>query len=406
MNSRVEPEVICGPLSETASRIGAGLVVGAQVDPAVVVTGVDEVEQAFGVEGGGEGQFDLGGGFLDRDDRGQPFAGDQVLDDEHRHPGRGEVRRVVDPDAVGPVLDPVREWLAHAAPGPRQRLEMLVGKEKHATHARRRHPHPVKVGAPVGELAMRAVDLAPFVEQGQDRIDLLGQRAVHRGPARCPVGQLAAGTPGDPAVRPPLRQLQLMTDPAQCPACVERLVLHSSHADGARVRLPCRRLGTKAARWGMTSESDFGFRQQGPRRGGAGPTSTPGRQRPWSKSSTLSGDSPSATLIGYRSPSSVSRSPFRGPTFRNPVAYWALASSTRTPTSAGAHRCQCAQRRARQGQRVRGRVGPDAVLDRREVHHHEHRLVTAPLGFAEPRGPPSPSLDRSRRPSRPSEWLP
>jgi hypothetical protein len=71
---------------------------------------------------------------------------------------------------------------------------------------------------------MRAVDLAPFVEQSQDRLNFLGQQAVHRGPARCPVGQPATGTAGDPAVRPPLGQLQLLTDPAQCPVGRKRLV--------------------------------------------------------------------------------------------------------------------------------------------------------------------------------------
>lgn len=114
MNSRVDPDVICGPLSETATP---GLVGDAEVDGAVGVPGVDQLEQPLPVERVGEPDLDLGGGLLDRDDGGQPLAGDQVLDDEHRHPGRGEVRRVVDPDAVGPVLGPVRERPAHAAPG-------------------------------------------------------------------------------------------------------------------------------------------------------------------------------------------------------------------------------------------------------------------------------------------------
>ena len=48
-NSRVEPEVICGPLSETASRIGRVSSSSAEVDPAVVVAGVDGLEQSFGV---------------------------------------------------------------------------------------------------------------------------------------------------------------------------------------------------------------------------------------------------------------------------------------------------------------------------------------------------------------------
>ena len=42
-----------------------------------------------------EGEPDLGVGFLRRDDVGQPLARDQVLDDQHRHPGTREVRRVL-----------------------------------------------------------------------------------------------------------------------------------------------------------------------------------------------------------------------------------------------------------------------------------------------------------------------
>ena len=35
------------------------------------------------------------GGLLERDDLGDPFPGDQILGDEDRHPGPGEVRRVL-----------------------------------------------------------------------------------------------------------------------------------------------------------------------------------------------------------------------------------------------------------------------------------------------------------------------
>ena len=85
MNSRVEPEVICGPLSETASRIGR-----AGRHRRVGSTGRSwrasmEVEEAFGIQCVGEDELDLGGGLLRRDDLGDPLARDQVLDDEHRH---------------------------------------------------------------------------------------------------------------------------------------------------------------------------------------------------------------------------------------------------------------------------------------------------------------------------------
>src|SRR5664280_1303579 len=91
----------------------AGLILHGEVDPAVVVAGFDPRQQTLGLQGGGETQLDLGAGLLHGDDLGEPLTGDQVLDDEHRHPGRREVRRIVDPDRVRGVLDPVGEQLAN-----------------------------------------------------------------------------------------------------------------------------------------------------------------------------------------------------------------------------------------------------------------------------------------------------
>ena len=51
----------------------------------------------------------------------------------------------------------------------------------------------------MGELAVRPVDLAPLLEQGQDLLGLLGQDSVHRGPARRAVDELSAGPAGVPA---------------------------------------------------------------------------------------------------------------------------------------------------------------------------------------------------------------
>jgi hypothetical protein len=76
----------------------------------------------------------------------------------------------------------------------------------------------------VGELAVRPVGLAPLVEQRQDLGGLGGEQTVHRGPARCLIGQPATGTAGDPPMRPPLDQLELVTGSAQRPAGLERLV--------------------------------------------------------------------------------------------------------------------------------------------------------------------------------------
>lgn len=59
------------------------LVVVVAVDPAVVVAGMELLEQSFGREGVSEGDVDLSGvGLLDRDDLGEPLPRGQVLDDQ------------------------------------------------------------------------------------------------------------------------------------------------------------------------------------------------------------------------------------------------------------------------------------------------------------------------------------
>jgi hypothetical protein len=73
----------------------------------------------------------------------------------------------------------------------------------------------------VRELAMGPVDLAPLLEQGQDLFGLLGQDAVHRGPAWRGVGELAAGPAGVPAVRTDLADLEHPASPTGRPTCVD-----------------------------------------------------------------------------------------------------------------------------------------------------------------------------------------
>ena len=75
----------------------------------------------------------------------------------------------------------------------------------------------------MGELAVRAVGLAPLVEQGQDLLGFLRAQPVHGRPARSLVGELPAGLACDPAVRASLGQVELTADAAQRPARVEGL---------------------------------------------------------------------------------------------------------------------------------------------------------------------------------------
>jgi hypothetical protein len=62
------------------------------------------------------------------------------------------------------------------------------------------------------------------------------EQPVHRRPAGSLVAQLATVAAGDPAVRPPLGQLQLTTRPAQRPPGIEGLIEQAEQAGlGGRI---------------------------------------------------------------------------------------------------------------------------------------------------------------------------
>jgi len=70
----------------------------------------------------------------------------------------------------------------------------------------------------VGELAVRPVDLAPLVEQGQNLSHLTVEEAVHRRPARGPVAELLLSPADQPPVRAELTDLQHLAGATDCPA--------------------------------------------------------------------------------------------------------------------------------------------------------------------------------------------
>ena len=69
----------------------------------------------------------------------------------------------------------------------------------------------------MGELAVGPVDIAPLVEQGQDLGGLLGQDAVHRGPAGLGIGQFPVSPAGVPAVSTDLADPEHPARPAGRP---------------------------------------------------------------------------------------------------------------------------------------------------------------------------------------------
>ena len=74
------------------------------------------------------------------------------------------------------------------------------------------------------ELAVRAVGLAPLLEQGQDLLGFLRQQPVHRGPTRSTVDQLAPGSAGEPAVGTDLTELEHRSGAADRPPGLDRVV--------------------------------------------------------------------------------------------------------------------------------------------------------------------------------------
>jgi hypothetical protein len=76
----------------------------------------------------------------------------------------------------------------------------------------------------VGELAVRAVDLAPLVVERHDLGHLVLEQAVHGTAAGAPVGQLAGRSPVEPAVGPHLAEFQLSTRSPPAPAGISGFV--------------------------------------------------------------------------------------------------------------------------------------------------------------------------------------
>ena len=190
MNSRVEPEVICGAVvgDREQDRPSASSTVGSTRPSAA---GLDDGEEAFASRASVNtistwvevSSADTMSAIHLRETRSSI--------DQYRHAGTGEVCRVVDPDWLGRYSTHSGHGLRTAAPGRGRRVQVRPWREN-ASHRRRRHPHPVQVGAAVGELAVRPVDLAPLVEQRHDLGHLVPEQAVHR-----------AGPPGAWSARRP-----------------------------------------------------------------------------------------------------------------------------------------------------------------------------------------------------------
>ena len=174
----------------------------------------EQLEQALGFDGGLEDDLDLGGGLFDGHERVDPLARDHVDDGEHDASGVGEVGGVVDPDPVRFPDQPVGPWLLlRSCPGRRFGQHEPVSSEN-SPERRGCHPHETLVGPAVGELAVGPVDRTPPLGDVQDGVDLAGQDAVHRVPARGPVHQGAqVPAPGPPPMHPIVGDLPQRTDP-------------------------------------------------------------------------------------------------------------------------------------------------------------------------------------------------
>ena len=128
-----------------------------------------------------------------------------------------------------PAPELVRAPLAPVGPrgfGPGRRAGLSFEDEtmtcQNAVHRGRRHPHPILVGASVGEFAVRPVDVAPLFEQSQDLVLFPLQEPVHRIPAGDAVFEAAGGPALLPAPQPAPVDLHHRAHPPQRPAGIDR----------------------------------------------------------------------------------------------------------------------------------------------------------------------------------------
>ena len=138
-----------------------------------------------------------------------PAPGDDVDDGEGLPAGPAELGPVPDPDAVGFPGHELGPRGKHDG-GPRRRFwqpDLVLCR--HTPHAGGRDEDLADVGTPVGELAVRAVDEAPILDELQDRGLLPGEQGMHGSSSRSPVHE-GAHVPeaGPPAVHPHVGDLQ------------------------------------------------------------------------------------------------------------------------------------------------------------------------------------------------------
>src|SRR5207302_1561004 len=86
-----------------------------------------------------------------------------------------------------------------------------------------RDPHQLEVAATVRELAVRAVDITPRLEQLKDLGHLLGAQTMHRA-ARLAIAETAIIAPVSPPPRPALIQLEITAGAAMLPTTSHRLI--------------------------------------------------------------------------------------------------------------------------------------------------------------------------------------
>lgn len=126
-----------------------------------------------------------------------PLSGHDVQDRDRRPPCAGEMSEVVAPYPVRLPLQPVRPRCARDRLAWRIALQRKPFLGQHLPHRGFGHPQPMKVGAAVGQLAVGAVDLAPFGVQRHDLRPLALQQPVQLRTVRHRTGhrRYRAGTP-------------------------------------------------------------------------------------------------------------------------------------------------------------------------------------------------------------------
>src|ERR671918_1258389 len=206
MNSRVSPEVIWGPRSDQATRIGRR---GSPWDR-TKRSGVSSCIRFWSSSAWAKASCTWGGGQLGGEQVVDLVAGHDIDNGQAGPAAAAELGAVPHPDLVRCPADRLGPRQGEGRPLAEWRLgQLYLVFRGDSAHCGGSHEHLAHVAAAMRQFAVGAVNLAPFLDDLEDRVLLPGQQPVHRVAARNPVLEAAhLVQPGPPPMRPHVAHAQ------------------------------------------------------------------------------------------------------------------------------------------------------------------------------------------------------